>query len=87
MYTIIISTGVWLGDPYGREGVEKILIPGFTTQQVRAVDTKSKTPTKLALTLLDVFFTREKLAKSLCTRWEGREQLDPMIIEGIRCEC
>ena len=29
--------------------------------------TKSKTPTKLALTLPDVFLTREKLAKSLCT--------------------
>ena len=32
------------------------------------------------------FFTRDKMATGLCTKWEGREQLDPDIIEGIRCK-
>ena len=62
------------------------MIPNFTQQQVRAADTKARTPTKLALALLDVFFSRDKLSQSLCTKWEGREQLDPTIIEGIRRE-
>ena len=32
------------------------------------------------------FFLRDKMATGLCTKWEGREQLDPDIIEGIRCK-
>ena len=41
---------------------------------------------KLALNLLDVFFTKDILSISLATRWEGRDLLNPEVIEGIRCK-
>lgn len=80
----IIGVGVHctLGDPKG----ENIIVPGFTQRQVRAEEAKAKGAQKLALHLMDVFFTRDKMATGLCTKWEGREQLDPDIIEGIRCK-
>ena len=40
----------------------------------------------MALALLDVFFTKEQLGRSLVTNKDGRDLLDPNIIEGIRCE-
>lgn len=92
-FTIIIvyitsanQLGAWLGDPKASVGSDKLLTPNFTQQQVRSVDTRARDSTKLALGLLDIFFTKDKLSRSLCTKWDGREQLDPDIIEGIRCK-
>ena len=45
----------------------------------------SKAASKCALALLDVFFSKECLARYLATK-EGKDLLDPDIIEGIRCK-
>ena len=37
--------------------------------------------TKLALSLLDIFFPKEELGKSLVTPMNGRELLDPHIVD------
>ena len=57
-----------LGDPKG----ENIIVPGFILHQVHAEEAKAKGAQKLALYLMDVFFTRDKMATGLCTKWEGR---------------
>ena len=49
------NLGVWLGNPYGRAGVEKIFIPDTKPQDIRAVEALNKEATKFALALLDVF--------------------------------
>lgn len=41
---------------------------------------------KFALRLLGVFFTSEELARSNCTKAEGRELLDPEILQAIKRE-
>lgn len=70
----------WLGDPSG----EKVFIHGYSQHRVRAVEGLSADPTKMALALLDVFFTKEQLGRSLVTNKDGRDLLDPNIIERIR---
>ena len=80
----MICVGVWLGNPFGREGIEKIFIPDVNRRDVWAVEAMSKETSKFSLALVDVFFSRETLAKSLVTQKEGRQRLDPDIIEGIR---
>ena len=76
--------GVWLGNPYGRSRVDKIFIPDIKQQDVRAVEALNKEATKFALALLDVFFSKETLCRSLATRKEGRDLLNPDVVEGIR---
>ena len=44
----------------------------------------SKEPSEFALALVDVFFSRETLAKSLVAQKEDKKRLDPDIIEVIR---
>ena len=75
---------MWLGNPFGREGIEKLFIPDVNRRDVRAVEALSKEPSKFALALVDVFFSKETLAKSVVTQKEGRERLDLDVIEGIR---
>ena len=41
-------------------------------------------PAKFALRLLGVFFTLEQLSTSNCTKAEGRELLDPNILQAIK---
>ena len=41
---------------------------------------------KFALRLLGVFFTVEELARSNCTKADGRELLDPEILQAIKCK-
>lgn len=72
-----------LGDPKG----ENVTVPGVSQRQVRAEEAKAKSAQKLALHLMDIFFTKDQMATSLCTKWEGRDLLDPDIVEGIRCKC
>lgn len=55
-------------------------------KDIKAVEALQKAPTKFALALMDVLFTKEKMVKSLVTKKEGRDLLEPSIIEGIRCE-
>ena len=59
----------------------------FTQRDVISVEGVSTDASKLALNLIDVFFTKDILSTSLATRWEGRDLLDPEVIEGIRCKC
>ena len=41
-------------------------------------------PAKFALRLLGIFFTTEQLSVSNCTKAEGRELLDPKILQAIK---
>ena len=73
----------FLGDPKGAVGEKRIFIKGTSQMQVRAQEARSKSACKLALELLSLFFTKEKMAESLCTPLEGKKLLNPEIIEGI----
>lgn len=64
--------------------MEKIFIPDTKPQDIRAVEALNKEATKFTLALLDVFFSKETLSRSLVTRKEGRDLLNPDVIEGIR---
>ena len=44
----------------------------------------SKTPARLAVNLLTVFFSREKIAAGNCTPAPNRELLDQRVIRGIK---
>ena len=79
-YCAVHFLDAWLGDPSG----EKVFIHGYSQHRVRAVEGLSADPTKMALALLDVFFTKEQLGRSLVTNKDGRDLLDPNIIERIR---
>ena len=74
---IIILAGAILGCPTG----ECIHLANFTQRDVISVSTDAS---KLALNLLDVFFTKDVLSTSLATRWEGCNLLNLEDIEGIR---
>ena len=54
--------------------------------KVKAKETASSKASSLALKLVDVFFTRDEMAKGNCTETDGRELLRPNVIEGIRCK-
>ena len=43
-------------------------------------------PGKFALKLLTAFFSEEQLARSNCTKVEGRELLDQQVLLGIKCK-
>lgn len=75
--------GAILGDPKGQH----MVISGFSQRDVRAAEALSCDADKLALNLLDIFFTKDVLSTSLVTKWDGREMLDQDTIEGIRCKC
>ena len=69
-----------MGCPTG----ECIHLADFTQRDVISVEGVSSDASKLALNLIDVFFfTKDILSTSLATRWEGRDLLDPEVIEGI----
>ena len=70
-----------LGDPNG----EHVRIDGFTQRQVKGKEVLALSASSLALKLMDLFFTKEEMAKSNCTPAEGREILRQDIIAGIRC--
>ena len=53
---------------------------------IRAVQVLSKDAAKCALSLLDVFFSKECLVRSLVTKKDDKDLLDPDVIEGIRCK-
>ena len=55
-------------------------IPGIVTQN----DVTAKE--LLAQKLLSLFFTKEQMAKGLCTDSVDRERLNPDIVDGIRCK-
>ena len=69
-----------LGDPTG----EHVKIEGFTQRQVKGKEVLASSASSLALKLMDLFFTKEDMAKSNCTPAEGREILRQDIIAGIR---
>ena len=76
--------GLIFGDPRG----ECISIdhPTVKPSDIRAVEVLSKTASRCALALLDVFFSKESLVRSLATKKDGKDLLDPDIIEGICCK-
>lgn len=56
--------GAVLGDPKGQH----IVISGFSQRDVRAAEAMSCDADKLALNLLDIFFTKNVLSASLVTK-------------------
>lgn len=79
---VFTGNGCILGDPLGKH----IVIDNVPQWKVKAKETASSKASSLALKLMDVFFTREELAKGNCTETDGRELLRPTVIEGIRCK-
>eukprot|EP00731_Ephydatia_muelleri_P011482 Em0006g376a len=77
--------GCWLGNPssHGDER-QKVWIPLGDQGKVEMAETISKNAPRLAVNLLSVFFTREKLASGNCTPAPNRELLDQKVIHGIR---
>ena len=77
-----IANSCILGDPRG----EHIKIDGFTQRQVKGKEVLASNASSLALKLMDLFFTKEEMARSNCTPAEGREILRQDIIAGIQCK-
>ena len=82
MLVIFAHTGCWLGNPKG----EKVWVPGGDPKKVLAAEVVSDSPAKLALALLNVFFTEQEMASSNCTPAPSRQLLNPNIISGIHCK-
>ena len=84
--------GRWLGNTLSHitEG-KKVFIQLKTQEKATNLDSIlaciPATSQKLALKLLGAVFTVEELARSNCTKVEGRDLLDPKILHGIRCKC
>lgn len=83
-YLLCIVGCLILGDPNGQ--FIHIDHPTVKANDIRGVEVLSKAASKCALALLDVFFSKECLARSLATKKEGKDLLDPDILEGIRCK-
>lgn len=83
-HTFIVHVGVLLGDPHGEN--KFISHPTVRQRDIRAVEAVCGDGKKFFLSALDIFFTKSTLARSLVTKKEGRDQLDPDIIEGLRCK-
>ena len=60
MLVIFAHTGCWLENPKG----EKVWVPGGDPKKVLAAEVVSDSPAKLALALLNVFFTEKEMASS-----------------------
>ena len=84
VYLCTCFVGLILGDPKGK--FIHIDHPTVKPSDICAVEVLSKAASKCALALLDVFFSKECLARSLATKKEDKDLLDPDIIEGIRCK-
>ena len=77
--------GCILGDPKG----DHIFIPGIPQLEVTARENISSNAQKLALSLLSLFFNKDKLSRGVCSpQGEGSqyELLDQRILNGIRCK-
>ena len=62
-------------------------IPGIVTQNdVTAKELQTTTAQKLAQKLLSLFFTKEQMAKGICTDSVDRERLNPYSVDGICCK-
>ena len=79
-----VHVGVILGDPHGEN--KFISHPTVRQRDIRAAEAMCGDGKKFFLSALDIFFTKSTLARSLVTKKEGRDQLDPDIIEGLRCK-
>ena len=80
----LYDVGVLLGDPYGES--KFIAHPMIKQRDIKATEAVCNNGKKFVLARLDVFFNKATLARSLVTRKEGRDLLDPDVIQGIRCK-
>eukprot|EP00731_Ephydatia_muelleri_P014656 Em0008g376a len=75
----------WLGDPHSHcDERHKIWVPLGDPGKVEMAEAISKNAARLAIHLLSVFFSREKIACGNCTPAPNRELLDQRVIHGIR---
>lgn len=80
LFNLAAGNACILGDPRG----DHVKVEGFTQRQVKGKEVLASDETTLALKLMDLFFSREDMARSNCTPAEGRELLRQDIIAGIR---
>ena len=82
----VCLTGCWLGNPLGAPGSkDRVWVTCCVTQDEVTTATNSTTTEKaLALRLMKIFFTEDKLAEGNCTPAAGRQVLDANILAGIR---
>ena len=64
---------------------EHVAVDGVPQWKVTAMETSATKASSLALKLMEVFFINEEIAQGNCTEADGREQLSPAVINGIRC--
>lgn len=80
-------TGLLLGNPKGEHVFLDSTVTQVTQREVVAVENQQyATGTKFVLSLLDIFFDKETLARSLVTLRKDKDQLNTEIINGIMCK-
>ena len=86
--TIIIYSGlqVCCGDRKVSGRYAVVSLPSTAAlAEFKSINTAPpRDPAKFALRLLGIFFTLEQLSVSNCTKAEGRELLDPNILQAIK---
>ena len=82
----VCLTGCWLGNPLGAPGSkDRVWVTCCVTQdEVTTATNSTATEKALALRLMKIFFTEDKLAEGNCTPAAGRQVLDANILAGIR---
>jgi len=79
----LVHVGCILGNPYGKPD-ERVLIPGRTQLEIKIIEASTKSPSKFALKLLGLLFTKDEMKEGLCTPCKGQKLLNQEYIEGIR---
>lgn len=84
-----LATGAILGDPNGKEGLQRVILTNLTQAQVTEIDRNHDTAEKLAGGLLLLLFSLDELASGNCTKpiRDDIKQLDGNRLWAIKCKC
>ena len=85
----IPASGATLGNSNGKEGRDKVCLPHIKQSQVQEVERMNDTPEKLAVGLLMLLYTPDKLSSGNCTKPIRNDimQLDSNRLWAIKCKC
>ena len=92
VFTLFISIDVKEGCILGNPKGEHQYVSNISQLEVTSRESIATSAQKLALSLLDLFFTQEQLANAICSpickgsMTSEKELLDQRIINGIRCK-
>ncbi|KAL5510127.1 hypothetical protein EMCRGX_G005618 [Ephydatia muelleri] len=82
------SPSAKLGEDDQSQAGEHVCMDGVPQGHVIASERMAKTPQKMALNLLGIFFSKDQLKNGNCTPTAShKEILDPWIINDIRQKC